>query len=114
MMPRRSPDLVYVPRIWPVYVSSTVTAVFFWLLAVLTGHPSVLLPLAGIAFCAGLVVFIVFLLLKYRVFVIVPESWELPLFRLGIGLCWGGFTLFLFAGLTPNQSLQPTAGRSDV
>ena len=95
MMPRRSPDLVYVPRIWPVFAISSGAALVVWLLAFLVGHASALPSLAGVSFCVGVLAFILFLLLKYRIFVIAPETWELPLFRVSVGLWWGAFVLLL-------------------
>jgi hypothetical protein len=95
MLPRRSPDLVFVPRIWPVFAISSAVALVVWLLAFLVGHASALPLLAGVSFCAGVLAFILFLLLKYRIFVIAPETWERPLFRVSVGLCWGAFVLLL-------------------
>ena len=94
-MPRRSTDLVYIPRIWPVFVMSSAATLAVWAVVALTGHATVLPSLAGTAFCLGLVAFAFFLLLKYRVFVIAPASWELPMFRAGVGLLWGAFVLAL-------------------
>jgi hypothetical protein len=50
MLPRRSPDLVFVPRIWPVFAISSAVALVVWLLAFLVGHASALPLLAGVLF----------------------------------------------------------------
>jgi hypothetical protein len=96
MMPRRSPDLIYVPRIWPVFAISSGVALVVWLVAFLVGHTSALPLFAEISFCVGVLALILFLFSKYRVFVIAPETWELPLFRVSVGLWWGAFVLLLF------------------
>src|SRR4051812_45396810 len=95
MMPRRSYDFVYIPRIWPVFAVSSAVALLVWLLAVLTKRVAVLPMLAGIAFCIGVVAFLVFGLLKSRVLILAPPSLGLFLFRCGIGLWWGALALFL-------------------
>jgi hypothetical protein len=95
MMPRRSPDLVYIPRIWPVFAISSGVALVVWLVTFLFGHSSALPWLSGVCFCVGVLTFILFLLLKYRFFVIAPEAWALPLFKAGVGLWWAAFVLIL-------------------
>jgi hypothetical protein len=118
MMPRRSHDLVYIPRIWPVLAISTGIAFAIWFAAILLGHAPALLWFVAVAFCLGLATFAVLVLLKYRIFIIAPEAWELPLFRISVGLCWGAFMLFLLLGLfyrmMSNHALESTATSREI
>lgn len=97
MLPKRPVEFVYVPRIWPAFAVSSVVAALFWLLAVAIGHQKGFLILAAVAFCAGVLSFILSLRRRVGFLPLALPSADSRtwLFRVSIGLCWGGI-LFVF------------------
>jgi hypothetical protein len=97
MLPKRPVEFVYVPRIWPAFAVSSGVAALLWLLAVAVGYRKGFLIFAAVAFCAGVLSFI--LSLRRRVGFL-PLALPSPdsrtwLFRVSIGLCWGAILFVL-------------------
>jgi hypothetical protein len=97
MLPKRPVEFVYVPRIWPAFAVSSGVAALLWLLAVGVGHRKGFLIFAAVAFCAGILSFV--LSLRRRVGFL-PLALPSPdsrtwLFRVSIGLCWGAIVFVL-------------------
>ena len=97
MTPKRPIEFVYVPRIWTAFAVSSGVAALLWPLAAAVGHKKGFLIFSGIAFCAGILAFI--LSLRRRVGFL-PLALPSPdsrtwLFRVSIGLCWGAILFVL-------------------
>lgn len=91
MTPKHPIELVYVPRVWPAFAVSSVVALILWPLATAVEYQKGFLIFAAVAFCAGILTFV--LSLRRRVGFIPlalpsPDS-RIWLIRVGLGLCWG-------------------------
>src|SRR5260370_41962822 len=99
MIPNRPIEFVYVPRIWPAFAVSSGFAFILWPLAAAIGHPKAFLIFAAVAFCAGVLTFV--LSLRRRVGFIplaVPSpDARIWLLRVGLGLCWGAVLFVVLA-----------------
>lgn len=92
MLPNKPPvKFVYIPRVWPAFAVSSGVAAILWPLAAAVGQRKGFLIFAAVAFCAGILSFV--LSLRRRVgflpLALPSADSRTLLFRVSIGLCWG-------------------------